>query len=78
MVEDLSKFPHLIRKDIQKINLKNMPHKNKAVANKIKKIMSEGIRGKKVSQKQAVAVAYSMEKKHKKKWVSTSDGKMQV
>ena len=55
-----------------------MPHKNKAVANKIKKIMSEGIRGKKVSQKQAVAVAYSMEKKRKKKWVSTSDGKMQV
>ena len=55
-----------------------MPHKNKAVANKIKKIMIEGIRGKKVSQKQAVAVAYSMEKKHKKKWVSTSDGKMQV
>ena len=44
-----------------------MPHKNKSVAKKIRKIMKEGVRGKKVSQKQAVAVAYSMAGKHKKK-----------
>lgn len=44
-----------------------MPHKNKAVAIKIKKIMKEGVRGKKVSQKQAVAIAYSMARKGKKK-----------
>ena len=51
-----------------------MPHKNKAVAKKIEKIMHEGIKGKKVSQKQAVAVAYSMKGKHKKRM--TSDGYM--
>jgi len=51
-----------------------MPHKNKQVAKKVKKIMHEGIKGKKVSQKQAVAVAYSMAGKHKKR--GTSDGYM--
>jgi hypothetical protein len=33
------------------------------IGQKIKRIMNEGIRGKKVSQKQAVAVAISMAKK---------------
>lgn len=35
------------------------------IANKIKKIKSDGIRGKPVSNKQAVAVAYSYAKKKK-------------
>ena len=37
--------------------------KQKWISNKISKIMHEGIRSKKVSQKQAIAVAYSMAKK---------------
>jgi hypothetical protein len=36
------------------------------ISGKIKKIMHEGIRGKKVSQKQAVAVAYNMSRRAKK------------
>lgn len=41
--------------------------KGKMVSNKIRKIMHEGIRGKKVSQKQAIAAAYSMTRKSKGK-----------
>ena len=37
------------------------------IKSKIKKIMHEGIGGKKVPQKQAVAVSYSMSRKRKKK-----------
>ena len=37
--------------------------KQKWISNKISKIMKEGIRGKKVDSKQAVAVAHSMFKK---------------
>lgn len=46
-----------------------MSHKNKKfISNKIKKIMHEGIRGKKVSHKQAIAVAFSIGRtKHKRK-----------
>ena len=36
----------------------------KSVSAKIRKIKKEGIRGKKVSQKQAVAVALSMAREH--------------
>ena len=36
------------------------------IGDKVRKIMHEGIRGKKVKQDQAVAVAYSMAKKAKK------------
>jgi len=36
------------------------------ISEKVKKIMHEGIKGKKVSQKQAVAVAFSMSRKAKK------------
>ncbi len=39
--------------------------KQKFISNKIKKIMHEGIRGKKVPQKQAIAVAYSYAKRGK-------------
>ena len=35
------------------------------ISAKIRRIMHEGIRGKKVSQAQAIAVAYSMAKKRK-------------
>lgn len=35
------------------------------VSNKISKVMHEGIRGKKVSKKQAIAVAYSYARKRK-------------
>lgn len=37
--------------------------RQKYISSKISKIMKEGIRGKKVPQKQAIAVAYSMAKK---------------
>jgi|TARA_R100000750_G_C2326132_1_gene88245 hypothetical protein len=37
--------------------------KQKFISAKISKIMGEGIRGKKVSQKQAIAIANSMAKK---------------
>jgi len=37
--------------------------KEKFISNKIKKIMDEGVRGKKVPDKQAVAIAYSYYKK---------------
>lgn len=40
-----------------------MTEKEKYISNKIKKIKSDGIRGKKVPNKQAVAVAYSYAKK---------------
>lgn len=40
--------------------------KQKFISEKIKRIMHEGIRGKQVPQKQAIAVAYSMAKEHKK------------
>ena len=45
-----------------------MAHKNpKFISSKIRKIKQEGIRGKKVSQKQAVAVAFSIaRRKHGK------------
>ena len=36
------------------------------IGEKVRKIMKEGIQGKKVPQKQAVAVAYSMAQKAKK------------
>lgn len=36
------------------------------ISNKVRKIMHEGIRGKKVPVKQAVAVAYSMARRAKK------------
>ena len=36
------------------------------IGDKVKKIMHEGMRGKKVPQKQAVAVAYSMAEKAKR------------
>lgn len=36
------------------------------ISSKVRKIMHEGIRGKKVKVKQAVAVAYSMSRKAKK------------
>ncbi len=36
------------------------------ISGKIKKIMHEGIRGKKVPQKQAIAVAYSYARRGKK------------
>lgn len=39
--------------------------KQKFISNKISKIMHEGIRGKPVSQKQAIAVAYEYAKKRK-------------
>lgn len=39
--------------------------KQKYISRKISKIMHEGIRGKSVSQKQAVAVAYSYARKKK-------------
>jgi len=42
-------------------------HHKKAIGQKIKKIMHEGVRGKKVSQKQAIAIAFSMARKGKKK-----------
>ena len=44
-----------------------MTHRNKKwVSAKIRKIMHEGIKGRKVSSKQAVAVAFSMARsKHK-------------
>ena len=44
-----------------------MPHKNKKwISAKIRKITREGVRGRKVPQKQAVAVAFSMARsKHK-------------
>ena len=35
------------------------------ISNKISKIMHEGIRGKKVGQKQAIAVAYNYARKKK-------------
>ncbi len=41
--------------------------KEKEVAAKIEKIMNEGISGRRVSQRQAVAVAYSMVGKGRKK-----------
>ena len=37
--------------------------KDKFIPNKIKKISTEGIRGKKVSQKQKITIAISMEKR---------------
>lgn len=40
---------------------------NAAVSRKIRKIKKEGIRGKKVSRKQAVAVALAMERKRRRK-----------
>ena len=40
---------------------------HKALSAKIRKIHKEGIRGKKVSNKQAVAIALSMSRKLKKK-----------
>lgn len=43
-----------------------MKHEHHKISEKIRKIMHEGIRGKKVSQKQAVAVAYSMARRAKK------------
>lgn len=39
--------------------------KQKYISNKISKVMHEGIRGKKVSQKQAIAVAHSYARKRK-------------
>jgi len=39
--------------------------KQKYISHKISKIMHEGIRGKKVPQKQAIAVAYSMARRKK-------------
>jgi len=42
-------------------------HNNKAIGAKIRKIMHEGVRGKKVSQNQAVAIAFSMSRKGKKR-----------
>ena len=42
-----------------------MAKKSKAISRKIKKIMHEGIRGKKVSQDQAVAAAIHMVGKKK-------------
>ena len=44
-----------------------MMDKKMMVGEKIRKIMHEGIRGHKVSQNQAVAVALEMSRKHKKK-----------
>ena len=41
--------------------------KQKFISNKISKVMHEGIRGKKVKQKQAIAVAYSYMRKMKHK-----------
>ena len=43
----------------------NRLKRNKAIGNKISKIMHEGVRGKKVKVKQAVAIAFSMMRKHK-------------
>jgi hypothetical protein len=44
-----------------------MPSKHsKAISAKIKKIMDEGVKGKKVPQKQAVAIAINMVGKGKK------------
>ncbi len=43
-----------------------MNAKEQFVSKKIKKIMHEGVRGKNVPQKQAVAIAYSMERQHNK------------
>lgn len=40
--------------------------KQKFISNKIKKIMHEGVRGKKVPQKQAVAIAHSYADRGKK------------
>lgn len=37
--------------------------KQKFISNKIKKVMHEGVRGKKVKVNQAAAIAYSMAKK---------------
>lgn len=42
-------------------------NKQKELSAKISKIMHEGVRGKSVSDKQAVAIAYSMLEKKKKK-----------
>ena len=41
--------------------------KQKFISSKIKKVMDDGIRGKKVEPKQAVAVAYSYYKRRNKK-----------
>lgn len=46
---------------------------NSWIADKIRKIMHEGIRGRKVSQKQAVAVAINMARKKHLKVPSYSD-----
>lgn len=43
----------------------NMEHNHKMMSAKISKIMHEGVRGKKVSQKQAVAIAFNMARKGK-------------
>ena len=37
------------------------------MSNKIRKIMHEGVKGKPVSQEQAVAIAFSMARKKRKK-----------
>lgn len=47
--------------------LKRVKNSKKWISSKISKIMKEGIRGKRVSQKQAVAVAFSMWRKKSKK-----------
>ncbi len=41
----------------------NMTEKQKFISNKIKKIEHEGVRGKKVPIKQAVAISYSYARK---------------
>jgi len=43
-----------------------MNEKQKFISNKIRKIMHEGVRGKKVPVKQAAAIAYSYAKRGKK------------
>lgn len=42
-----------------------MNAKEKFISEKIKKVMEEGVKGKKVPQKQAVAISYSYAKKKK-------------
>lgn len=48
---------------------------HKKISNKISKIMHEGVRGKKVSKDQAIAIAFSMSKKKGRKKIKSKKRK---